>query len=87
MTISESMDGNVANLVETYHEVNAAVVDELHEEPSPLEFMRYVSRNRPFVVRQAAVWWNAVQVWDSRYLLKRMEGQEVKVAVTPKGYV
>ena len=49
----------IANLIETYHELNAAVVDELSAEPSPLEFMRYVATNRPFVVRGGAKNWAA----------------------------
>jgi len=79
------MDEHIANLINTYHELNAAVIDELHEEPSPLEFMRYVARNRPFVVRKAARYWKATEAWDARYLLDRMEGEEVRVAVTPRG--
>jgi len=81
------MDKAIASLISTYHEVNAAVVDELREEPSPLEFMRYVARNRPFVVRKAAAYWKATERWDARYLLDKMEGEEVRVAVTPHGCV
>lgn len=41
------------DLLETYNDLNPASVDELYEEPSPLEFMRYVAKNRPFVVRRS----------------------------------
>ncbi|KAK7910853.1 hypothetical protein PG985_013334 [Apiospora marii] len=41
----------IAELITTYNELNSSVVEELAEEPSPLEFMRYVARNTPFVVR------------------------------------
>lgn len=75
----------VADAIQTYHELNAAVVDELHDGPSALEFLRFVARNRPFVVRQAASQWPAVQKWDAVYLREVMRDQEVRVAVTPNG--
>ena len=34
------MEDPIANVINTYHELNAAVVDELDEEPTALEFMR-----------------------------------------------
>lgn len=79
------MEGPLENLLKTYHELNAAVVDELLEQPSPLQFMRYVTHNRPFVVRNAASDWHAVNRWNANYLQTRMDGQVVQVAVTPKG--
>ena len=75
----------IRNAIETYHELNDAVIDDLFDEPSPLEFMRFVARNRPFVVRQAAANWDAVNKWNATYLCKVMEGQEINVAVTPVG--
>lgn len=79
------MDDAFSNLITTYHELNPAVVDELDQEPSPLEFMRYVAKNRPFVVRQAAADWKAVRDWDGPYLRSTMADKEVKVAMTPLG--
>ncbi|MCJ1296285.1 hypothetical protein MMC34_007851 [Xylographa carneopallida] len=73
------------DLVTTYHELNGANIDELHEEPSALEFMRYVARNRPFVVRKGASRWPAVQRWDYRYLIDKMKDSNVNVAITPHG--
>lgn len=81
------MDNTIADLINTYHDLNAAVVDSLDEEPTPLEFMRYVAKNRPFVVRGAARSWEALQRWDADYLSRRMENDAVKVAVTPRGWV
>ena len=75
------------DLVTTYHELNGANIDELHEEPSALEFMRYVARNRPFVVRKGASRWPAVQRWDYRYLIDKMKDSNVNVAITPHGSV
>jgi hypothetical protein len=75
----------IVSAINTYHELNAALVDELTEEPSPLEFMRLVASNRPFVVRKAAREWKAIQSWDAVYLLEVMGDASVEVAVTPQG--
>jgi len=79
------MEDPIANTINTYHELNAAVIDELEEEPSPLGFMRYVALNRPFVVRRAATDWKAVQAWDADYIRSVMKHEPVNVAVTPYG--
>jgi hypothetical protein len=77
----------IADLITAYHEFNATVIDELHEEPSALEFMRYVAKNRPFVVRGGAKAWKACESWDAAYLSDVMRSEDVQVAVTPYGYV
>ncbi|KJX94163.1 jmjc domain-containing protein 7 [Zymoseptoria brevis] len=82
---SASSGDPIATLIETYHELNLSIVQELSDEPSPLEFMRYVARNRPFVVRNAAKDWPAVRKWDTKYLSRVLHRQDVRVAVTPKG--
>lgn len=79
------MPDPIANAIDNYHDLNAAVVDELQGEPSPLHFMRYVAKNRPFVARRAADEWKAVQRWDAAYLKDVMGGQQVNIAVTPSG--
>ena len=81
------MDDSIADLLSNYHELNASVVDELLEEPSALEFMRYVARNRPFVVRNAASEWTAVRQWSATYLRDAMQNSLVQVATTPSGWV
>jgi len=50
-----------------------------------LEFMRFVARNRPFVVRNGARDWPAFQKWNSEYLAEVMQNQLVSVAITPSG--
>ena len=77
----------IADLITTYNELNPSSVQEFDEEPSPLEFMRFVARNTPFVVRGGASSWKAVKKWNKDYLLSAMEGQQVNVAVTPFGQV
>lgn len=77
----------VISLLTTYNELNSSSVDEFTELPSALEFMRYVARNRPFVVRGGARDWEATRTWDVNTLKSLLEGQSVNVAVTPKGWV
>jgi jumonji domain-containing protein 7 len=77
----------VENLIVTYHELNSSTVDELTSEPSPLEFMRYVARNRPFVVRGGAADWTATRHWNAGYLLDVIGSSNVNVAITPAGFV
>lgn len=72
-------------MITGYHELNSSFVDELTEEPTPLEFMRYVHLNRPFVVRKGAKDWTAVQQWDVAYLKSKLDDTPVNVACTPFG--
>ncbi|KAG9514426.1 phospholipase A2, partial [Aureobasidium melanogenum] len=82
---ASKLDTAVRELITTYDELNPTVVDELWEEPSALEFLHYVARNRPFVVRKGAQDWTAVQKWDSHYLLNVLGHSLVNVAITPFG--
>jgi jumonji domain-containing protein 7 len=47
--------------------------------------MRYVSRNRPFVIRNGAKDWKARKQWTAAYLTEVMSGQTVNVALTAHG--
>ena len=85
--LSSQLNGAIEDLITSYHELNAGFVEELDAEPSPLEFMRYVAKNRPFVVRGGASSWPAMQKWDCSYLRSVMDGRLVNVAVTPHGSV
>ncbi|KAK7403938.1 hypothetical protein QQX98_010269 [Neonectria punicea] len=82
---SDATNAALADLLSTYNELNSHVVEELVDEPSPLEFMRFVARNTPFVVRGGASSWKACQEWNSAYLLSALKKQPVNVAVTPYG--
>lgn len=80
----------VAELITSYFELNGSTIDELDDggtEPSPLEFMRYVARNTPFVVRRGAATWPAVQNWSVPFLHRTLAENTVNVAVTPNGLV
>ncbi|KAK6444182.1 hypothetical protein FP744_10000430 [Trichoderma asperellum] len=79
------LDDSLKNLMNTYNELNSHSMEELFSDPSPLEFMRYVARNTPFVIRGGASHWKATQKWNSTYLKSALDGQFVNVAVTPFG--
>lgn len=72
-------------LITGFNDLNSRHVEELYEEPSPLEFMRYVARNTPFVVRGCVREWEAFKLWDREFLVEAMKGMKVNVAVTPRG--
>ncbi|KAK4238891.1 JmjC domain-containing protein 7 [Achaetomium macrosporum] len=80
----ESQDP-IEELITNYNELNSSVIEELSEEPSPLEFMRFVARNTPFVVRGAAADWRATRTWNVDYLKDFLGDEPVNVAVTPAG--
>ncbi|KAF4633356.1 hypothetical protein G7Y89_g4766 [Cudoniella acicularis] len=75
----------ITALLQTYNSLNSPHIPVLTEEPSPLEFHRYVALNRPFVVRGGAKDWEACQDWNVAKLKEVMEGRSVNVAVTPLG--
>src|SRR5436190_9382185 len=75
----------VQELISAYQDLNPPSIDELQEGPSALEFMRYVARNKPFVLRKGAKEWKACRKWNDQYFRKVMEGQTVNVAMTPSG--
>lgn len=75
-----------ANMLTTYHELNGDI-HVLYEEPSPLDFMRYVAKNRPLAVRGGCSKWLAVRKWNVDYLQEIMRDIPVKVAITPLGSV
>lgn len=72
-------------LLENYRDLNPSTTDILLETPTALEFMRYVARNRPFVVRGGAAEWRATRDWDVEYLKDRMGNARINVAITPSG--
>ncbi|KAI1738513.1 phospholipase A2 [Xylaria scruposa] len=82
---AHEIENSIVELLTTYNELNSSHIEELDEEPSPLEFMRYVARNTPFVVRRGAHDWVATRTWNATYLRSRLAGNKVNVAVTPFG--
>jgi jumonji domain-containing protein 7 len=84
---AQAVKDALAELISTFNDLNSSSIEELDEEPGPLEFMRYVSRNIPFVIRGGASGWKATRLWNSSYLKSVLRGQHVNVAVTPHGCV
>jgi jumonji domain-containing protein 7 len=86
-TVHDALKG----LLESYHDINSQSVTELTREPTPLEFMRFVSRNQPFVIRnnpnskQGTLFEKTLERWNVQYLGEKMAGEEVTVAITPSG--
>jgi peptidyl-lysine (3S)-dioxygenase / protease len=76
----------IVELLTSYADLNASHVVELKMEPSPLQFMRFVALNTPFVVKNATSEWRATKLWSSSYLRSVLKGHVVNVAVTPFGY-
>jgi jumonji domain-containing protein 7 len=85
MVLSSKFSNYILDLINTYYELNPSLIDEFFEDPSPLEFMRYVAQNRPFIIRGGADDWPAFRKWNVDYLRKAMSGQLVNVAITPCG--
>ena len=78
-------DDPLAAMLTSYHELNAAAVEELPTLPSALEFSRFTAKNRPFIVRGGARSWTAVERWSAEHLAAVLKDKDVKVAVTPQG--
>jgi peptidyl-lysine (3S)-dioxygenase / protease len=76
----------IAELLTSYADLNASHVAELDTEPSPLQFMRFVALNTPFIVKHATFGWRATNLWSSSYFRTALKSQTVNVAVTPSGY-
>lgn len=84
-SIAEGIASATRELLQTYHELNSDQIDEIHEAPSALGFMRYVSTNRPFVVRGGCRHWAASKQWSADYLNDAVGDELVRVAITPHG--
>lgn len=80
-------DDPTITLLEAYSSLNSSNITELSSLPSPLEFLRFVAQNRPFVIRGGAADWKAIQEWNVASLKEILDGVSVNVAVTPLGYV
>ncbi|KAH6723895.1 cupin-like domain-containing protein [Leptodontidium sp. MPI-SDFR-AT-0119] len=81
---SQSEDPTIT-LLQTYNSLNPSTITTLTSLPSPLEFLRFVAQNRPFVIRGGAADWKAVREWNVASLKEVLEGVSVNVAVTPIG--
>lgn len=82
-----TIDDATKNMIVSHQELNGDI-DELYEASiSPLDFLRYVYKNRPFVLRKGCSSWPAIQRWSSSYLNEVIGDTRVKIAITPRGSV
>ncbi|RMZ70672.1 phospholipase A2 [Pyrenophora seminiperda CCB06] len=63
----------VRDLILTYHDLNPSTVPVLTDPPSPLQFLRHIARNTPFVVRSGASDYAACRKWSATYLSTVMQ--------------
>ncbi|KAH5599369.1 tRNA wybutosine-synthesis-related protein 4 [Parastagonospora nodorum] len=77
----------IIELLDNYHDINSQYITELPKEPTPLEFMRFVSRNQPFIVRSTPdpTFRHISKTWTPSYLSQKLADTPVTVALTPKG--
>ncbi|XP_013074420.2 bifunctional peptidase and (3S)-lysyl hydroxylase Jmjd7-like [Biomphalaria glabrata] len=62
-------------------------VEVLDEPPDPLTFYRkYVSQNRPVLIKNVFNHWPALNNWSEKYFREKIGQTQVTVAVTPNGY-
>jgi len=75
------------HLIRDYQQLNPRSLAELGHSPSPAEFHRFVADNRPVVVRGEGRRRQlpALDKWTDDYLLERMAGRTVEVAVSGGG--
>ncbi|KAI9718413.1 MAG: hypothetical protein M1812_004134 [Candelaria pacifica] len=79
------LESAISALLTTYQDLNNPTPEILTTPPSPLEFLRYVSQNKPFVIRGGASEWPATKKWNAEYLVGVMGDEKIQVAVTPSG--
>ncbi|KAK6359280.1 hypothetical protein TWF696_000443 [Orbilia brochopaga] len=90
---SSSPSAALRQLLISYADANypSTRIEYLPHPPSPLEFLRIVSRNRPMIIRNAMTDWPAMgagdgdKKWTVEYLKQQMGNAEVAVAETPLG--
>lgn len=76
---------SINTLLQDFYELNPPHIEVLTDHPSPLEFMRFVSLNRPFIIRSGARNWEATRCWNIPVLKQLLKGQSINVAITPHG--
>lgn len=89
MTSTDTIERSLQRLVKDYQQLNPRSVAELDHSPTPLQFSRFVADNRPLVIRGEGRRRQlpALDKWTDEYLIERMAGRRVEVAVSPKGSV
>ena len=58
----------------------------VHSIPTPLEFHRYVSQNRPIIFKGCVGHWPAMYRWTDDYLEHNLADRSIGISLTPDGY-
>lgn len=83
-TLAE-LEKSLRKLCRDYQALNSSFATELHHTPTALEFSRFVSSNRPLVVRNHGANEPALTKWTNQYLIDSLVDKPVKIAVSPDG--
>lgn len=81
------VERTLQRLIKDYQQLNSRSVAELNETPSAAEFSQFVAANRPVVIRGEGRRRQlpALDLWTDQYLIEKMSGREVQVAISPRG--
>lgn len=81
------VERTLQRLIKDYQQLNSRSVPELSHTPSTAEFSKFVAANRPLVIRGEGKRRQlpALELWTDDYLIGKMGGREVEVAVSPSG--
>lgn len=75
------------SLIQEYQALNSTTISEIHSTPTSLEFSRYVSLNRPLILRgegkRQGI--SALRKWSNQYLIDSLGDKKVRIAVSPDG--
>lgn len=82
-----ALELTLQRLVRDYQELNARFVPEISHTPTPLELSRSVAANRPLILRGQGYRDGipALTRWSNAYLVEKLKGRAVAVAVSPDG--
>ncbi|KAL8290299.1 hypothetical protein RQP46_003238 [Phenoliferia psychrophenolica] len=86
--ILPALEHTLQRLVKEYQELNARFVPAIAHTPTILEFSRAVAANRPLVIRGQGFREGtpALERWTNEYLIEKLGGRRVAVAVSPDGH-
>lgn len=73
------------SLIKEYQALNPSTISEINSTPTSLEFSKYVSLNRPLIIRGEGKRILAFEKWSNDYLINALGDKKVRIAVSPDG--
>ena len=71
------------------NEVNELYLTEeieiIYNIPTSLEFYKYVAKNIPIIIKNGISNWNAIKLWNHKYIEQKLNNVKVSVNSTPNG--